>query len=400
MASQVQKLILNPQGDTLLALTQAGLCYVWPVDEDSLAALEKLTGSALFQPPGAAAAAAAAAAWRSSSSRSLFARRDSFFPSPVADELLQHGLYETSQVYVHLLLNSPSPRCVLGANGRGFAALGVPSSSGSSSSSSSSRIGDDLQAVEFLQDGRLVAAAAAAPSAYPLGIYETQGGHLLAAFVAAAAVIPTRNAGSSSSSREDSTAVLLCNFTALSLDRSRPPPAPAAPASAAAAAAAAAKGRWLAAASDVGGCLAMAFIGDDRLVELQRQFDSSSKEHRRSAAAAAAAADGDAAAAEDRVPIVPQVLPLQAFYINERAATAVSLVWRPRRRAAPSSSSSSIHLLLGCSDGFIRVCAFVPHTPLRVQQQQQQQQQQQVQVYPQLRLKSVTLSRFARGTIS
>ena len=415
---------------TILCCCCCRLCYVWQVDAESLLSLQTLTGAALSLTP-AAAAAAAAAAWRSSRSSSLYARRDSFFSSPVGDELLQHGMYEASQLYVHLLLNSPSPRCILGAEGRGFAAMGV-----SNSSSSSSSIGDDLQAAEFLQDGRLVVAAVSCPSPYPLGIYETQRGHLLAAFAATAVLIPSRQSSNSSSSRDEGTGVLLCSFPALALDRSRPPVAAAAaaaafPAAAAAgnAAAAAAKGRWLAAASDVGGCIAMAYIGDEKLVELQRHFDSCSKQQQQKAAAARAAAD-------QRVVVVPQVLPLQAFYINERAAIvshpmhackdvaaefcmhacmrncmharmrlllvlslvylqATSLVWRPRRRAAAPGGSSSIHLLLGCSDGFIRVCAFVPQAPLQLQLQQQQQQQ--VQVYPQLRLKSVTLARIASG---
>ncbi|OEH78218.1 hypothetical protein cyc_00345 [Cyclospora cayetanensis] len=60
----------------------------------------------------------------------------------------------------------------------------------------------------------------------------------------------------------------------------------------------------------------------------------------------------------------------------------------------PSSSVTSIHLLLGCSDGFIRVCAFVPQTLSK----QQLQQDRQIQVmFPLLRLKSVTLARIACG---
>lgn len=388
MSSQIMKLSLNHQGDTLLALTQSGLCYVWQVDHESLLSLQTLTGTALSLAP-TAAAAAAAAAWRSSRSSSLYNRRDSFFSSPVGDDLLQHGMYEASQVYIHLLLNSPSPRCILGAEGRGFVTLSAP---GVSINNSTSSIGDDLQAVEFLQDGRLVVASASCPSAYPLVIYETQRGHLLAAFAATAVLIPRKPSSSNSSSRGEGTGVLLCSFPALALDRYRPPFAAAAPAGApgetAATAAGAAKGRWLAAASDVGGCLAMAFIGDEKLAELQRHFDSTNKQQQQHKAAAAAAAT-------ESVPVSPQVLPLQAFYIGERAATALSLVWRPRRRALPrsSNSSSSIHLLLGCSDGFIRVCAFLTQAPRQLQQQQQQL----IQVYPQLRLKSVTLARIANG---
>ncbi|XP_026189651.1 uncharacterized protein LOC34617538 [Cyclospora cayetanensis] len=388
MASAIQMMVLNQQGDTLLAVTQTGLCYVWSVDAEALDALQKVMGDALALTPGAAASAAAAA-WRGSRNSSLYARRDSFFTSPVGDELLQHGVFEASQVYVHLLLNSPSPRCVLGAEGKGFAVLGAAISG--SGSASTSRIGDDLQAVEFLQDGKLVVAAASCPSAYPLGIYETQKGHLLAAFAATAVGIPSKSSSSTSPSGcsgvQGGTAVLLCNFTALALDRSRPPPSVASSTPATAVA----KGRYLAAASDVGGCLAMAFIEDEKLAELHRHYDSCAKEEEQQAAAGGRA---DATPADQRAPVVPQILPLQAFFINERAVMAVSLVWRPRRRMLPSSSVTSIHLLLGCSDGFIRVCAFVPQTLSK----QQLQQDRQIQVmFPLLRLKSVTLARIACG---
>ncbi|OEH75803.1 hypothetical protein cyc_08445 [Cyclospora cayetanensis] len=248
----------------------------------ALDALQKVMGDALALTPGAAASAAAAA-WRGSRNSSLYARRDSFFTSPVGDELLQHGVFEASQVYVHLLLNSPSPRCVLGAEGKGFAVLGAAISG--SGSASTSRIGDDLQAVEFLQDGKLVVAAASCPSAYPLGIYETQKGHLLAAFAATALLLLIAHA---------------------------PPPSVASSTPATAVA----KGRYLAAASDVGGCLAMAFIEDEKLAELHRHYDSCAKEEEQQAAAGGRA---DATPADQRAPVVPQILPLQAFFINERA---------------------------------------------------------------------------------